>query len=37
VTDRPVIDGITKNLCAENDGFKDLIRAVVLSETFGKN
>jgi hypothetical protein len=37
VADRPVIDGISKSLSANNGGFKDLIRAVVLSETFGKN
>ena len=36
-TDRAVIDGIMKNLSAKNGGFKDLIRAVVLSESFGKN
>ncbi len=35
--DRAVIDGIMKNLSANNGGFKDLVRAVVLSETFGKN
>jgi len=36
-TDRAVIDGIMKNLSAKNGGFKDLVRAVVLSESFGKN
>ena len=37
LTDRPVIDGITKNVSASKAGFKDLIRAVVLSESFGNN
>jgi hypothetical protein len=36
-TDRAVIDGIMKNLSANKGGFKDLVRAVVLSESFGKN
>ncbi len=36
-TDRAVIDGIMKNLSAKNGGFKDLVRAVVLSEPFAKN
>lgn len=36
-TDRAVIDGIMKNLSANKGGFKDLVRAVVLSEPFGKN
>ena len=36
-TDRAVIDGILKNLSANKSGFKDLIRAVVLSESFGTN
>lgn len=37
VADRPVIDGITKNFSAGKGGFKDLIHAVVLSESFGTN
>ena len=37
VTDRPVIEGITKNFSAGKGGFKDLIRAVVLSQSFGSN
>ena len=36
-TDRAVIDAIIKNLSANKGGFKDLIRAVVLSEAFGRN
>ncbi len=36
-TDRAVIDDIVKNLSAKKGGFKDLVRAVVLSESFGKN
>lgn len=35
--DRAVIDGIMKNLSANKGGFKDLVRAVVLSDSFGKN
>ncbi len=37
LADRPVIDAILKDLSLNNGGFKDLIRAVVLSESFGKN
>ncbi len=36
-TDRAVIDGIMKNLSTSKGGFKDLVRAVVLSEPFAKN
>jgi hypothetical protein len=36
-TDRAAIDGIMKNLSANKGGFKDLIRAVVLSESFATN
>jgi hypothetical protein len=36
-TDRAAIDAITKSLSANKGGFKDLIRAVVLSEPFVKN
>ncbi len=36
-TDRTVIDGIVKDISANQGGFKDLVRAVVLSESFGKN
>ena len=36
-TDRTLIDGMMKNLSATNGGLKDLVRAVVLSESFGKN
>ncbi|MEY4483072.1 MAG: hypothetical protein RL693_524 [Verrucomicrobiota bacterium] len=36
-TDRAVIDGIMKDLSANQSGFKDLVRAVVLSESFTKN
>ncbi len=35
--DRAVIDDIVKNLSAKKGGFSDLVRAVVLSESFGKN
>ena len=37
LSDRAVIEGILKNLSSKKGGFKDLIRAVVLSESFGKN
>lgn len=37
LTDRAVIDSILKNLTSSNGGFKDLVRAVVLSESFAKN
>jgi len=37
LTDRAVIDGIMKDLSSNKGGFKDLIRAVVLSESFSKN
>jgi len=36
-TDRAMIDGTMKSLSANKGGFKDLIRSVVLSETFMKN
>ncbi len=36
-TDRTVIDGIVKDISANQGGFKDLVRAVVLSDSFGKN
>lgn len=36
-TDRAVIKGILQELAANKGGFRDLIRAVVLSEPFGKN
>ncbi len=36
-SDRAVIDGIMKYLSAKNGGFKDLVRAVVLSDSFGRN
>ncbi len=36
-TDQAVIDGILKNLSANQGGFKDLVRAVVLSDSFAKN
>ena len=36
-TDQPTVDGIVKNLSANKGGFKDLVRAVVLSEPFAKN
>jgi hypothetical protein len=36
-TDRAVIDGIVKDTSTSKGGFKDLVRAVVLSETFGTN
>ena len=37
LADRPVIDAILKDLSLQKGGFKDLIRAVVLSESFAKN
>ncbi len=37
LADREVIDDIQKNLSTNKGGFKDLIRAVVLSESFAKN
>ena len=37
LTDQAVIDGILKNLSANQGGFKDLVRAVVLSDSFAKN
>ncbi len=37
LADRPVIDDMMKNLSSNNGGFKDLVRAVVLSESFAKN
>ena len=37
LADRSVIDGIQKDLSSNKGGFKDLIRATVLSESFGKN
>ncbi len=37
LTDRGVIDGILKDLSSDKGGFKDLIRAVVLSESFAMN
>ena len=37
LADRAVIDDMMKNLSSNKGGFKDLIRAVVLSESFGKN
>ena len=37
LVDRAVIDGIMKDLSSNKGGFKDLIRAVVLSESFSKN
>ena len=37
ITDRAVIDGILKNLSANKGGFKNLVRAVVLSDSFGTN
>lgn len=37
MSDRAVIDGILKDLSSNKGGFKDLIRAVVLSESFTKN
>ena len=36
-TDRVVVDGIMNDLSSKQGGFRDLIRAVVLSEPFGKN
>ena len=37
LADRGVIDRIMKDLSSTNRGFKDLVRAVVLSESFAKN
>ena len=37
LADRAVIDGILKDLSSNKGGFKDLVRAVVLSESFSKN
>jgi hypothetical protein len=37
LADRAVIDGIMKDLTSNKGGFKDLIQAVVLSESFRKN
>ena len=37
LADRAVIDGIMQNLISSNGGFKDLVQAVVLSESFAKN
>ena len=37
LADRPVIDAILKDLSLQKGGFKDLFRAVVLSESFAKN
>lgn len=36
-TDQPAIEGVMKNLSANKGGFKDLVRAVVLSDPFAKN
>ena len=37
LSDRTMIDGILNDLSAKKGGFKDLVRAVVLSESFAKN
>ncbi len=37
LADRAVIDGIMKDLSSNKGGFKDLVRAVVLSESFANN
>ena len=37
LTDRAVIDGIMKDASFNKSGSKDLVRAVVLSESFAKN
>ena len=37
LADRAVLDGILKDLSSNKRGFKDLIRAVVLSEPFRRN
>jgi hypothetical protein len=37
LADRAVIDAILQNLSSNKGGFKDLVRAVVLSESFQKN
>ncbi len=37
LADRAVVDGIMKGLSSGNGGFKDLVRDVVLSESFAKN
>ena len=36
-TDRTAVDSIAKNISANQGGFKDLVRAVVLSDSFGRN
>ncbi|MDP3072242.1 MAG: DUF1585 domain-containing protein [Opitutaceae bacterium] len=35
--DRAVLDAIVKNLFTRDSGFKDLVRSLVLSDSFGKN
>jgi len=36
-SDRAVMDGIVKHLSTNQGGFKDLVRAVVLSDSFATN